>query len=117
MRPQAESNDNTLSYDVIIATSGFKYRDYNTAMSRTLFIDPTNEQKLCYTKLYELHNKLKDSMKPGTKINDVYKIGVDFINEKLPNIKNSIPAHFGFGMGLEYRESNLLINAKNEREF
>lgn len=43
LRPQAESNDNELKYDIIIATSGFKYRDYNTSMSRTLFIDPTNE--------------------------------------------------------------------------
>lgn len=55
-------------------------------------------------------------MKPGVKINEVYQIGVSFIKEKIPSIEGSIPAHFGFGMGLEYRESNLLINAKNERE-
>lgn len=43
LRPQAESNDFELNYDIIIATCGFKYRDYNTSMSRTLFIDPSNE--------------------------------------------------------------------------
>lgn len=31
-------------------------------------------------------------------------------------MKDKIPTNFGFGIGLEFRESNLYINGKNEKE-
>ena len=38
------------------------------------------------------------AMKPGVKIYEIYQLGCDFINNKIPAIKNHIPSHFGFGV-------------------
>ena len=42
LRPQAESNDNDLSYDTVLCSVGAKYYEYNCNVVRTLFIDPDN---------------------------------------------------------------------------
>lgn len=105
-----------LSYDTIIVSVGTKYMEYHANIVRTLFIDPTSDQKKIYLKVYELQNMLATSLKPGTKLKTVYENAVNFIKEKVPQLKDKIPTNFGFGIGLEFRESNLYINAKNEKE-
>ena len=71
-RLQAESNDKILSYDTIICSVGAKYKEYNTSVSRTMFIDPSNDQKSNYIILDELLSVLLLSLKSGVKINSVY---------------------------------------------
>lgn len=43
MKPNAQSNDDILSYDTIIVSVGTKYMEYHANIVRTLFIDPTND--------------------------------------------------------------------------
>lgn len=67
------------------------------------------------------------------KICKVYEEAVEFINDKLPQLREKLPANFGFGVsthslksfnfdinfakqiGLEFRESSLYINGKNDK--
>nr|pir 138K protein - Tetrahymena thermophila [Tetrahymena thermophila]AAS65456.1 p138 [Tetrahymena thermophila] len=116
LKPNAQSNEDILSYDTIIVSVGTKYMEYHANIVRTLFIDPTNDQKKIYQRVYELQNQIAVQLKPGIKLKTVYENAVNFINEKVPQLKDKIPANFGFGIGLEFRESNLYINAKNEKE-
>lgn len=74
--------------------------EYHANIVRTLFIDPTNDQKKIYQKVYELHNLLAVQLKPGTKLKTVYESAVTFINEKIPQLKDKIPANFGFGVNM-----------------
>lgn len=46
-----ESNESDLKYDCIILGLGTMYRSYNTYISRTLLIDPNDEQKSIYKKV------------------------------------------------------------------
>jgi nucleosome binding factor SPN SPT16 subunit len=46
-----ESNDKELKSDCILISLGSMYRSYNTYISRTLLIDPTEEQKSIYKKI------------------------------------------------------------------
>ena len=48
LKPQAVSNDENLSYDVIICSVGGEYRQYKTNIIRTLLINPTDDQKENY---------------------------------------------------------------------
>lgn len=74
--------------------------EYHANIVRTLFIDPTSEQKKIYQKVYELQNLLAVQLKPGTKLKTVYENAVTFINEKVPQLKDKIPSNFGFGVNL-----------------
>lgn len=46
-----ESNDKELKSDCIVISLGSMYRSYNTFISRTLLIDPTEDQKNIYKKI------------------------------------------------------------------
>lgn len=55
-------------------------------------------------------------MKPGVQISSIYALAQQFTESKRPEVKNNLPNNLGFGMGLEFRESEYVINAKNNRE-
>ena len=56
-----------------------------------------------------------NSLKPGARLCDVYEKGLKYIKEKAPEIVENLITHFGFGIGLEFKENLYVINSKNER--
>jgi nucleosome binding factor SPN SPT16 subunit len=91
-----ESNDKDLKYDCIVIGLGTMYRSYNTFISRTLLIDPTEEQKKIYSKVGMDTKILTNNLKAGVKINDAYKSAKNFMQDNLPMI--DIPKNFGYGV-------------------
>ncbi|EGR30454.1 metallopeptidase family m24, putative [Ichthyophthirius multifiliis] len=116
LKPSAESNKEILQYDTIILSVGTRYMEYHSNIVRTLFIDPTSDQKKIYQRLYELQNLLAIELKPGVALCDIYQQATKFIKEKIPQLQDKLPANFGYGIGLEFNEKNLEINSKNEKK-
>ena len=48
-------------------------------------------------------------------INKLYEDSIAFIRNKDPHLADNLLPYLGFGMGLEFREGNLIINQKNEK--
>ena len=80
--------------------------------SRTLLVDPTEEQKKAYQIAYDALNTLISKLRPGEKIKDAYVAAKNFVMQK--NADLSVPANFGFGIGFNYKERKLTISAQNE---
>ena len=55
-------------------------------------------------------------MKPGVQISSIYSKAQQYIDANRPDLKENLPNNLGFGMGLEFRESDYVINAKNTRD-
>lgn len=72
------------------------YRSYNTFISRTLLIDPNDEQKSIYKKIETLTRILTQNLRVGVKISDVYKKARLFMQDSLPKIE--VPKTFGYGV-------------------
>ena len=66
--------------------------------------------------ILELRSIILQNLKPGNKISAVYQKGIDFLKEKVPELLEKMGTNMGFGIGLEFKENNLVINAKNNRE-
>lgn len=49
-----------------------KYADMSAMASRTLIVNPKDEQKAAYILAHEAEELLIKSLKPGTKISDAY---------------------------------------------
>ena len=81
-----ESNDKELKSDCILISLGAMYRSYNTFISRTLLIDPTEEQKNIYKKIETLAKILTTNLRVGVKINEVYKKARMFMQDNLKNV-------------------------------
>lgn len=48
----------------------------------------------------------------GVKISEVYETGVKYVKDEKPEMIDHLTKHFGFAMGIEFRESSLLIGPK-----
>ena len=59
--------------------------------------------------MYTLHST-------GTKFNEVYQTVVKKVQKNKPELAGSLTKSFGFVSGIEFRESSLSINAKNENK-
>mmetsp|Transcript_32499 Transcript_32499/g.40270 ORF Transcript_32499/g.40270 Transcript_32499/m.40270 type:complete len:152 (+) Transcript_32499:885-1340(+) len=80
--------------------------------SRTLLVDPTEDQKKAYMIANEALNTLISSLKVGTRIKDAYTATKNFILQKNANL--TVQPSFGFGIGFNYKERSLAISATNE---
>ena len=72
------SNEKLNSKAVYINVCG-KFCDMSAMASRTLLVDPTEEQKNAYMTANEALNTLISSLKVGTRIKDVYSATKNFI--------------------------------------
>lgn len=115
LKPNAESDDSNLSYDTIMLSLGAKYMEYNTNVVRTLLIDATEDQKAAYAHVYEAEKFLIKSLKPGASLKEVFEGTYNLLVSKSESYKDRIPPNFGYGIGLEFRESNLVIGPKSDK--
>ncbi|EEB10631.1 FACT complex subunit SPT16, putative [Pediculus humanus corporis] len=106
------SDKNILHFGVIICSLGARYKSYCSNIVRTLLVNPTDVVKDNYEFLVELEEELVKNLKAGTKICDVYESGVAFVKSKKSDLLGGMNKNFGFGMGIEFRESSLLISPK-----
>lgn len=51
-------------------------------------------------------------MTAGTKLSEVYESTVQFVKNERPKLVDNLTKNFGFAMGIEFRESSLLIGPK-----
>lgn len=65
--------------------------------------------------LYDLQSYLVKLMKPGSVLSDVYGKALEYTEANRPDLQSKLPNNIGFGMGLEFREADYVINAKNTR--
>lgn len=94
----AQADDSDLRSDCIILGLGSLYRSYNTYISRTLLIDPTDFQKNIYKKVETLSKIVTQNLKAGVKLSDVYKKAKMFVEEHLKGLE--MPKSLGFGIGI-----------------
>ncbi len=80
------ADDNNLKSDCIVLGMGSLYRSYNTYISRTLLIDPTETQKNIYKKIETLTKVVIQNLRIGVKISDVYKKAKQFVTDNLSSL-------------------------------
>lgn len=108
---QVDSNDDKLQSQAIYINVCGKYCDMSAMASRTIIVNPKDEQKAAYILAYEAEDLLIKSLKPGVKISDAYNQVKKQIAEKNPNVV--LGSNFGFGIGFLFKEDALAINGTN----
>ncbi|OQR85010.1 FACT complex subunit SPT16 [Achlya hypogyna] len=113
LRPSAQSNSAPLKFDVIIASLGSRYKGYCSNVARTFFINPIKSMERSYELLLDAHELCISELRPGKKISSVVEKVTKFIESKNPKLAKLLTKNFGFGIGLDFRESSMLLSAKN----
>ncbi|KNA21836.1 hypothetical protein SOVF_039660 [Spinacia oleracea] len=119
LRPSASSNDDLLYYDpgsVIICAVGSRYNSYCSNIARTILIDANQNQSEAYEVLHKAHDAAIAALKPGNKASAVYMAASAVVEKEKPELVKNLTKSAGTGIGLEFRETGLNLNAKNEKE-
>ncbi|KAL7157588.1 hypothetical protein ABFS83_02G087200 [Erythranthe nasuta] len=118
LKPSASSNDDSLFYDsmsVIICAIGSRYNSYCSNVARTFLIDANSVQSKAYEVLLKAHEAAIGALKPGNKASDSYLAAMSVVESEAPEFAPNLTRSAGTGIGLEFRESSLVLNGKNER--
>ncbi|ODQ79146.1 hypothetical protein BABINDRAFT_63879 [Babjeviella inositovora NRRL Y-12698] len=115
LKASAQSDDEQLYGGVVLSTLGLRYKSYCSNVGRTFLIDPTKEIEANYDFLVLLQAQVFTWLTAGAVAKDVYAKAVEFVREKHPELADHFVKNIGWSMGLEFRDSTFVLNAKNER--
>ncbi|KAJ6643723.1 FACT complex subunit spt16 [Pseudolycoriella hygida] len=106
------SDKNFLHFGAIVCSLGARYKSYCSNISRTLLVNPTDAIQENYNFLLNLEEEILKLLVPGKKLSDIYEAALSFAKKEKPNLVESLTKMFGFGMGIEFRESSIIIGPK-----
>lgn len=115
LRFSNESNDDNLHPGIIVAAMGLRYKSYCSSIARTYLVDPNKSQENNYKLLYQIHNAVIQELRDGVVAKEVYAKALGIIKSKSPEMEKHFLKNVGWGVGLENRDSTLVLNAKNQR--
>ncbi|KAL7754343.1 FACT complex subunit spt16 [Sorochytrium milnesiophthora] len=116
LKPTALSNDDSLHAGTILCSLGIRYKSYCSNVSRTFMINPSKEQEKNYEFLLATYGYALSILRAGTRAKDIYTKVLGYVKTNRPDLESSFVKNIGFGMGIEFRDSQYLLNAKNERD-
>lgn len=115
LRLVTDVNDENLHAGTIVAAMGLRYKSYCSAIARTYLIDPNKSQEGNYKLLCSVHSAVLKEIRDGVAVKDVYAKAVSAIRAKKPEMEKHLLRNVGWGIGLETKDSTLILNAKNTR--
>ncbi|ATY64834.1 transcription elongation complex subunit [Cordyceps militaris CM01] len=115
LRFATDSNDDNLHPGIIVAAMGLRYKSYCSSIARTYLVDPNKSQENNYKLLCQIHNTVIQELRDGVIAKDVYAKALSIIKSKSPEMEKHFLKNVGWGVGLENRDSTLVLNAKNQR--
>ncbi|KAJ5136982.1 FACT complex subunit s.t1.c16 [Penicillium atrosanguineum] len=111
----ATSDGKNLEPGIIISSFGIRYKTYNSLIGRTYLVDPSKSQESNYAFLLNLHEVVMKEIRDGVVAKDVYNKALNLVRSKKPELENHLVKNIGAGIGIELRDSNMVLNAKNNR--
>jgi nucleosome binding factor SPN SPT16 subunit len=112
----SEPDDKPMQHTgVIIAGLGLRYSTYASMVARTYMVDPTKAQEGNYKLLQSIHNEILKTIKDGVLAKDVYNKALGLLKSKKPALEKNFPKNVGYSLGLESKDTTLILSAKNTR--
>jgi nucleosome binding factor SPN SPT16 subunit len=118
LKPSAVSNDEALYYDalgVILCAIGARFKSYCSNVARSIMIDADKTQEKAYKVLLKAHEAAIAALRPGNAMSMAYKAAYGVVEGGGAEFLPYFTKNAGTGIGIEFRESGLTLNGKNER--
>lgn len=115
LKLQAEPTDDNLHPGIIIAGMGLRYKSYGSTIARTFLVDPNKTQEANYKFLHQVHNLVLREIRDGAVAKDIYHKAVSLIKAKKPDLEKHFLKNVGYGIGIETKDTTLILNGKNSR--
>ncbi|XP_027230811.2 FACT complex subunit spt16 isoform X1 [Penaeus vannamei] len=106
------SDKNPMHFGAIVCCMGVRYKNYCSNICRTFMVNPAGNMQKDYEFLLELFDKMINKLQDGVKLSDVYDEVYKHVKSKREDLVEKLTKAVGFGMGIEFRESSLLVGPK-----
>lgn len=111
----ATPDSRNLEAGIILSSFGIRYKTHNSLIGRTYLVDPTKSQEANYAFLLSLHDTVMKEVRDGVVAKDLYNKAVSLVRSKKPELEGHLVKNIGAGIGIELRDANMVLNAKNTR--
>ncbi|KAJ5928022.1 FACT complex subunit s.t1.c16 [Penicillium verhagenii] len=111
----ATPDSKNLQPGIIISSFGIRYKTYNSIIGRTYLVDPSKSQEANYAFLVTLHDTVMKEIRDGVVAKDLYNKALNLVKSKKPELEDHLTKNIGSGIGIEIRDTNMVLNAKNTR--
>ena len=115
LKINAQVDDEILHAGVILASMGLRYKSYCSMIARTYLVDPNKSQESNYKLLLQVHNLVMKEIRDGAQVKDIYAKAIALVRSKKPELEKHFLKNVGAGIGIETRDSTLILNAKSTR--
>lgn len=115
LKPNAQVDDEILHPGVILASMGLRYKTYCSMIARTYLVDPNKSQESNYKLLLQVHSLVMKEIRDGAQVKDIYAKALAMVRSKKPELEKNFLKNIGAGIGIEMRDSTLILNAKSTR--
>lgn len=115
LKMNAQVDDEILHPGVILASMGLRYKSYCSMIARTYLVDPNKSQESNYKLLLQVHNLVMKEIRDGTQVKDIYGKALALVRSRKPELEKHFLKNVGAGIGIETRDSTLILNGKSTR--
>lgn len=115
LRFSAESDEKNLQPGVIISALGLRYQSYASLVARTYMVNPTKAQEANYKLLQTIHESIIKSLRDGVVTKDIYNKALNLLKSKKPELEKNFVKSVGWALGIEAKDSTLVLSPKNSR--
>lgn len=115
----AASDADAINDDVVVVEFGARFASYCTNVARTFFVEPLPSLEKCYAALRGVHAACVASMLDGTPLSSVATAAHEWLEQHdCAHLAKFLPRHnFGFALGLDFRDDELVLTRNNSRHF
>lgn len=111
----AVADKNNLHPGIIITNLGMRYKTYAAAIARTYLVDPSKNQESNYTFLLDIHAAVMAAIYNGAVVKDIYNKALGMVRAKKPDLEKNFLKNLGAGIGIELRDSNMVLSGKSTK--
>jgi nucleosome binding factor SPN SPT16 subunit len=115
LRYNTDPDDKNLDAGVIIAALGLRYQSYASLVARTFLVDPPKEQESNYKLLIAIHEAALGAIRDGVPAKDVYNKALGVLKAKKPDLEKNFLKSVGYGIGIETKDTTLMLGPKTGR--
>jgi nucleosome binding factor SPN SPT16 subunit len=115
LKMTAQVDDEILHAGVIISIMGLRYKSYCSMIARTYLVDPNRSQESNYKLLLQVHALVMKEIRDGASVKDIYAKALTMVKTKKPDLEKHFLKNIGAGIGIETRDSTLILNGRSSR--
>jgi nucleosome binding factor SPN SPT16 subunit len=115
LRFASEPDDQNMHAGVIVSALGIRYQSYASLVARTYLVDPSKEQEANYKFLASVHESIINGIRDGISAKEVYAKAFQQVKQKKPELEKHFAKNVGYGIGIETKDSTLMLSPKGNR--